>query len=217
MRIIDISQPVYDACPNCPAHPPARSQLASTHEADDWQLELLTMASHTGSHIDAPLHKIKGGRSIDQLPLQAFVAPAVVVDLRDSQADRAIDAATLAAQIGRDVRDHAVLLATGWGERRRLDEAWLRQSPFLAPDGAQWLVERGIRGVGIDHYSIGGSREPGNAQTHQILLSRGVWILEELKLGEEACELKAPATLWALPINLVGHSGAFCRPVLVVE
>lgn len=216
MRIIDISQPLYDACPNCPVHPPVSSHVRDTHEHNGWQLEVLTMASHTGSHLDAPLHKLAGGRSIDAYPLEAFVAPAVLVDLRDSTPDRAIDAATLRQRIDRDVHDCAVLLATGWGERRRMDDAWKYHSPFLAPEGAKWLVEQGIRGVGIDHYSIGGSREPDNARTHEILLSREIWVLEDLLLGDEAFAARSP-TLWALPINLVGHSGAFCRPVLVVE
>jgi acetylornithine deacetylase/succinyl-diaminopimelate desuccinylase-like protein len=82
--------------------------------------------------------------------------------------------------------------------------------------GARWLVERGVRGVGIDHYSIGGSG-PLNAETHTILLGAGVWVVEELKFPEEVFALPSPQKFWALPLNWPGCSGAFCRPVLEVE
>src|SRR5215212_2325949 len=72
MRLIDLSQPVFDGCPNCPAHPPVRVTLGATHEKDGWRLELLHFASHTGSHVDAPLHKLAGGASLDDLPLDRF-------------------------------------------------------------------------------------------------------------------------------------------------
>jgi kynurenine formamidase len=73
-----------------------------------------------------------------------------------------------------------------------------------------------VRGVGIDHYSIGGSG-PLNAETHTILLGAGVWVVEELKFPEEVFALPAPQKFWALPLNWPGCSGAFCRPVLELE
>src|SRR5207247_10383231 len=84
MRLIDLSQPIFDGCPNCPAHPPVRVTLGATHEQHGWRLELLQLASHTGSHVDAPLHKLAGGSSLDELPLDRFVGEALIVDLRDA-------------------------------------------------------------------------------------------------------------------------------------
>src|SRR5947207_586458 len=81
-RLLDLSQPIFDAGPNCPAHPPVRSEVTSDHTRADWHWETLTLASHTGSHLDAPLHKIAGGASIDALPLESFVGPATIADLR---------------------------------------------------------------------------------------------------------------------------------------
>src|SRR3982751_14871 len=110
MRFIDLSQPLYDGAPNCPAHPVPKSERTADHPRDGWRMEHLTLASHTGSHLDAPLHKIAGGKSIDQLPLKTFVGPAFIFDLRDSQPDRAIDGATLSKLTdGRDLRDRIVL------------------------------------------------------------------------------------------------------------
>lgn len=107
-----------------------------------------------------------------------------------------------------------VLLATGWGRKRAHTHEWLYDSPYLAQDAARWLVEQQINGVGIDHYSIGGIRDSINPVVHTILLGAGIWIAEELCFPDEAFGVPQPCKFWALPINLKGHSGAFCRPVI---
>jgi kynurenine formamidase len=216
MRLIDLSQPIYHNAPNCPVHPPVKSELIATHDKDGWQCELLTLSNHTGSHVDAPLHKIKGGKNLDDLPLATWVGQAWLADLRDSKADRRITADVLQAALPQLPSDAIVLLCTGWGEVRAKTDEWLHHSPFVDPSGAKWLVERKARGVGIDHYSIGGSG-PDNAVTHEILLGNGIWIVEELSFPAEVWTLPQPVKFWSLPVNLKGHTGAFCRPVIEVS
>ncbi|MDB5172554.1 MAG: Kynurenine formamidase [Phycisphaerales bacterium] len=216
MRLIDLSQPLFDGCPNCPAHPPVKIHFGATHEEHGWQLEMLTLASHTGSHIDAPLHKLAGGASLDQIPLDRFVGPAIIVDCLGLGPDGPITAGHLAKRILDSPKGLIVLLNTGWGLCRANDDNWKFHSPFLTTDGAQWLVDQKINGVGIDHYSIAGSREPNNARVHEILLGGGAWVVEELKFGPEALAAPQPATMWCLPVNFKNQSGAFCRPVLAI-
>jgi len=215
MRLIDLSQPLFDGAPNCPAHPPVSFKRTADHAQGGWRMEEIAMATHTGSHLDAPLHKIAGGRSISDLPLETFTGVARIADLRGLGPDAPITPALLAPKLkGVTTRD-IVLLATGWGDKRAGTDEWLRHSPFLHPDGARWLIEHGVRGVGIDHYSIGGSG-PLNAETHTLLLSAGVWVVEELRFPAEVFSLAQPVKFWALPLNWPGCSGAFCRPVLEV-
>ena len=216
MRLIDLSQPVTDAGPNCPVHPPVSAKVVATHAEDNWHMEVISLATHTGSHIDAPLHKIAGGNSIDRIPLESFTGEAVLADLRDSDADRAIGAELLASRLEGDLTDRIILLVTGWGDRRAASEEWHYHSPYLSPEGAQWLVDSKVRAVGIDHYSIGGSRDPDNTRTHEILLGNGLWVVEELRFPEEIFAVGPRFPFWALPINFPGHSGAFCRPVAVL-
>lgn len=215
MRLIDLSQPLFDNAPNCPVHPPVSFRRTADHAQGGWRMEEIAMATHTGSHLDAPLHKIAGGKSISELPLESFAGRARIADLRDLPPDAAIKPALLAPKLKGVTRDDIVLLATGWGQRRAKSEEWLRHSPFLHPDAALWLLERGIRGVGIDHYSIGGSGAL-NEETHTLLLGAGVWIVEELRFPAEVFALPQPVKFWALPMNWPGCSGAFCRPVIEV-
>lgn len=217
MKLVDLSQPIYDACPNCPVHPPVSAKVTARHPANGWHMEQLSLASHTGSHIDAPLHKLDGGKAIDGYPLEAFTGKAIIVDLRGTAPDQPINNELLKSKVSQPLEDTIVLLATGWGQRRAASDEWHYHSPYLDPDGAAWLVNQEVRAIGIDHYSIGGSREPANARTHEILLGAGVWIVEELLFPEQVFALSQPMEFWALPINLKGFSGAFCRPVVVVR
>lgn len=211
MRIIDMSQPLFDGCPNCPEHPPVHSEILFDHKDVGWRLEKLTLVNHTASHVDAPLHKIAGAPSLDEIPLDRWVGSAFIGDFRPSRPDHRYSADDLAPVFKGDLRDKIVLLATGWGQKRARTDEWLHHAPMLGEDGAAWLVEQGIRGVGIDYYSI------GDAAVHEILLSRNIWIVEELSFPEELFGLPQPIEFWSLPINLRGHTGAFCRPVAVVR
>src|SRR5688500_10573742 len=184
MRLLDLSQPIFDNCPNCPEHPPVRSEVILTHEQAGWRLEKLTLANHTGSHVDAPLHKLANAPCLDDIPLEKWVGLAHIADLRDSKPDQLITAPLLRQHLPADLSDRIILLATGWGEKRAKTDEWHHHAPQLSPDGAEYLVSKNIRGVGIDHYAIGG------ADTHTILLSNNIWIVEELHFPPEAFTLK---------------------------
>src|SRR5258706_11469476 len=90
--------------------------------------------------------------------------------------------------------DSIVLMATGWGEIRERSERWLYQSPKLTPEAAFWLAERRIRGLGVDHWGIGGWDAENDATVHTILLGQGIWIVEELRFPAEAYALPLPQT-----------------------
>src|SRR3954454_3272010 len=105
MKLIDLSQPVYDGSPNCPVHPPVRSEILRDHPQHGWRVELLTLSNHTGSHVDAPLHKFAGGASLDEMPLEGFVGPARIVDFRGIAADAPMTAEMLKAKLPDDIAD----------------------------------------------------------------------------------------------------------------
>jgi arylformamidase len=165
------------------------------------------MGAHSGTHIDAPMHFVAGGASVDAVSLQPLIGPARVIDIPDSV--QAIDAAEL--------RRHDLHGAPRLLFRTRSSLRGWMQSPtfhrdfaFIAPDAAKLLVENGVQLVGIDYLSAErfGAPEP---TSHRLLLGRGIPIVEGLSLANAAA---GDYDLIVLPIKVAGHEGAPARAVL---
>jgi arylformamidase len=178
MKLLDISVPIRDAMAVYRGNPPVRIRPAMTLRKDGVNLSELCLGSHTGTHVDAPSHFIKGGKGIDRVDLERFLGPAYVADLR--RVKGGISALDLAkARIPRASR--RVLLRTSNSRWWHPARAFRTDFVYLAPDGADWLVERSVQLVGIDYLSVEGYGVPG-APTHKRLLGAGIPILEGLDL-----------------------------------
>jgi arylformamidase len=207
MRAIDISVAVHPGMPVYRGNPRIEARRVMTLARDGVNLRRYCLGSHTGTHVDAPVHFVKGGRGVDALEVSRFIGPAFVADLR--LVARAIDGQALeAAHI--PAHTERVLLRT------RNSRLWHPVRPFrtdfvyLDPDGARWLIQRGVRLVGIDYLSIEGFHVVG-APTHKRLLRAGVPILEGLDLYRAA---PGPYWLTAVPVRWRGSDGAPTRAVL---
>ena len=169
---------------------------------------VLTAGAHTGTHIDAPLHFVPGGLTIEALPLGTLVGSAEVVQIYGRSPITAADLehANLAPKAER------VLLQTDNTRFGRLhDGKFHTDYTGLAPSGAEWLVHHGIRLIGIDYLSIG-PYGPVNTETHKILLGAGVVVVESLVLDNI---VPGEYLLMALPPKFSGAEASPCRCVLV--
>jgi len=207
MTIIDVSIPLRDAMTVYRGNPPVRIRSAMTLRKDGVNLSELCLGSHTGTHVDAPSHFIRNGAGVDRLDLERFIGPAWVADLR--RVKGGISAEDLKkARIPRGSR--RVLLHTGNSRWWHPARAFRTDFVYLAADGADWLVKRGVDLVGIDYLSIEGYGVPG-APTHKRLLGAGIPILEGLDL------FKVRAGRWqmaALPLRIVNGDAGLTRAVL---
>ncbi len=212
MIIVDISLPTGPMTPVYEGDPPfeARRVLSLLPDAPcSFNLSLLTMTTHTGTHVDAPLHMLPQGASVERISLDALCGPARVLDLRGR--DRIDEEALKTAPLERAER---VLLKTD--NEGLLGKAFQRRFVHLTPDGARYLRSRGVVLVGIDYLSVDPWPTPGaecSFPAHRALLQgeRPVVILEGIDLrGVEAGDWE----LWCLPLRLPGLDGAPARAVL---
>ena len=211
-RVLDLSQPVYPNNPANPLLPPVEITVTANHATDGYQMERLVTYTHDGTHVDATWHMWEEGRPLHELPIEGFVGPAAVFDLRHKQAREAITAEDLAAAEVEVIEGSIALLATGWARKVGYTKEWVFQSPWLRQDGARWLIQRGIVGVGIDHLSISGMAEEEDYATHQALAQAGNWVLEGLVFPEAIFE-PGPWLVVALPLALRDTAGAPARVV----
>ena len=203
-RLIDLSHPLHEGMLTFPNlnHPRTEVTQLARHRVEGRATRRLVLGTHTGTHLDAPLHFIEDGGSIDQVPLSTLVGPAVVADLGPAGPLEEISLARLQAAVGGGLRHPRLLLRFGWSARfGRMD--FYTESPFLARDACTWLVEQGAALVGMDIPSpddprLGfGSEE--DSPNHHILLGAGVILLEYLNNLEQ---LSGPEVfLAALPLR----------------
>ena len=217
-RLVDLSHPLHEGMLTFPGlnHPRTEVTQLARHGVEGRATRRLVLGTHTGTHLDAPLHFIEGGGTIDQVPLSTLVGPAVVADLGPAGPLEEISLARLQAAVGGTLRHPRVLLRFGWSQRfGRMD--FYTESPFLAREACTWLVEQGAVLVGMDVPSpddprLGyGSGE--DSPNHHILLGAGVILLEYLNNLEQ---LSAPEVfLAALPLRVRGADGAPARVIAI--
>jgi arylformamidase len=200
--LIDVTLPISDKLPVWPGDP----AVHVTRVSDDLpMLSGLSMSCHAGTHVDAPAHFLPGGVGVDALPLDVLIGPAWVVrfggrgPLTASMfAGAAIPTGTVRLLIRSDNSDRVV-------------EAFDPDFVALAPDAAAWVLDHGIRLVGIDGPSIEAYYAPGDP-VHSTLLAAGVVIVENLALAGVA---PGAYDLACLPLRIAGCDGAPARVVLL--
>lgn len=208
MPIYDISLPLSPSLVVWPGDPPvAITQPSSMARGDSFSLTRMDISAHTGTHVDAPAHFVAGGAGVDSLDLDVLIGPALVVDARSANTLSAAVLESLAIPAG----TQRVLFRT------RNSELWRESHTVfdvdyvaVLADGAAWLVEHGVRLVGVDYLSVAPFAE--SAPTHQILLAAGVIAVEGLNLSEIE---PGAYQLVCLPLKIAGADGAPARAVLI--
>jgi arylformamidase len=206
-RIHDISVPVRTGGLVYPGNPTIEIELQqAVAKGAGANVSFVRFGSHTGTHADAAKHFFDDGQTVDVIPLERLIGPAILVRFPDALP--AVGARDLeAAKIG----DHKrVLLHTKNSALLHRDE-FQRDYTFLAPDGAQFLVDAGVELVGIDYLSIE-QFHSGHHKTHRTLLDKSVVILEGLDFSAVS---PGVYDLICLPLRLEGCDGAPARAVLI--
>lgn len=206
LKIIDISMAIHPAMPvyknrdeNRPLLQITRDFLNSSARESE-----ITMNLHTGTHLDTSLHFVPDGAAVEELSLDRVVTPCTVLDMTHVN-----DAVTAS-----DLERHSikpgdfVLLKT----RNSFTEAFDFHFVFLREDGAKWLQQAGVKGVGID--ALGIERDQPEHGTHKTLLRAGIVILEGLRLGHVE---PGAYLLSAAPLQIKGAEAAPVRALLIQD
>lgn len=253
MRIIDLSVPLEHLAASEPM--PAKIHYV-THDGEGlaqmqqffgvspndlvysdgqgWAVEEIHAITHTGTHVDAPYHygamsEGRPARRIDEVPLEWCFAPGVVIDVRHKAHGEMITVADLERALAKieytlQPRD-IVLLHTGADKRISTPEYF--QQPGLGREGVLWLVERGVRVIGIDAYTLDRPFKNMVADFQRTGDGRHIWPAHFAGLTREYCQIEKLANLEliprphgfyvsCLPVKIKGASAGWCRAVALV-
>jgi arylformamidase len=204
---IDVSVPLHNGMPHWPGDKPFQIERQNDLEkGDSDNLSSLSTSAHVGTHMDAPLHFIRGARSIDEMPLEVTMGPARVVAV---SSQHQISAADLEPHNLRE--GERVLFRT-----RNSDQDW-STAPFkeqfvsIGQDAARFIADRKLTLVGVDYLSVGAYGGDAGGVVHRALLGAGVWIIEGLDLRHIE---PGDYELICLPLKLKGAEGAPARALL---
>ena len=201
MKIYDLSHPFSVADMVFPGTPKMSYQLTHSYEKDDYNLGLISVNTHAGTHTDAPRHFLKEGDTLEKVPLSSYVGPCVVVDVRHVGALEEINVEDIRAyeEVLREKK--RLLLLSGWSSHVNTP-AYFTDYPRISLELAHYLVDLGIVLLGVEPPSL---NPPLYIEVHQTLLEGGIAIVEGLR-GLEAI-LGKEVLLCAAPIALVGVDG----------
>lgn len=208
MQICDVTLTISNDLPVWPGDPAIRfERVSDVNAGDEVTLSRLATGSHIGTHVDAPVHFIRGGRGVDVLELDVLIGPCYLAHAPDAEV---IDAALLTRL---DIPPATTRLLI----RTRNSEWWARGDTRFHPDfvaidrsGAEWIVERGLKLIGVDYMSV--APFEATTPTHDSLLRANVIVIENLDLHA------ADPGLWrliCLPLKLKDGDGAPARVVLL--
>jgi len=174
-------------------------------KGDTANVSQMTGSVHTGTHMDAPLHFLPNGRSIDAMPISVTVGPARVIGIQDPEAIRVAE-----LEPHKIAKGERILFRTANSGRVWNTGAFQENYIYVAFETAEYLAGIQVQVVGVDYLSVGGFHS-GNPETHRALLGAGVWIIEGLDLQHVE---PGDYEMICLPLKLVGSDGAPARAAL---
>ncbi len=227
MKVIDLSHTIHDEIQIYPGDPVPSIKRGLTHEKDYCHVDVVTLGSHTGTHIDAPFHFLKKGKKIDELPVQRFVGDGVLINV-SVKADRGlIEPEDVEPYEDEIAQGDFVIFRTGRDKYFGTPRYYLH--PYLSVAGARRLLKMGVSLVGVDalnvdptYYQNTDSDQPARdlpdeAQygypVHDILLGNDILIVENLCNLDKIKAVKGVYSF--LPLKLKDSDGSPIRAVFL--
>ena len=206
-RIYDISVPIRSGGLVYPGNPEIDISLQqAVAKGASANVSAIRFGSHTGTHADAARHFFDDGQTVDKIPLERLIGPALLLTFADDV--RSVGAAELRAH---DIKGQTRILLRTRNSAFLSQKDFVKDYTYLAPDGAQYLVDQGVELVGIDYLSIE-QFHSGHHLTHRTLLERSVVIVEGLDLSVPP---PGEYQFICLPLRIDGCDGAPARAVLI--
>ena len=208
-KVIDLTLPINNKMSGVSIEP------AKIFSVDGWNATTLHLYSHSGTHMDAPLHFEVNEQTIDELPTERLISEAWIVDLRHLKPKAIIEISDLDF-ITKDFQaGQSIILHTGWSKRLGTP-AYRDDLPRISSDLAHWLGEKGVNILGVEPPSVADVNNMVEVtEIHNILMKNNIIIVEGLCNLEQIT--KSKVTLIALPLKLEGGDGAPSRVIALED
>ena len=215
MKIVDLTLTVSDKIPTFPGSPPPSFIPGENIKEDGYNLELLFLSSHTGTHMDAPHHFLEKAAKIHEISLKKLVSEEALIQCRKSsgQSITKTDIQKFEKKHGKIENFSSVIFLTGW-QINLQKKYYFNKNPGLSVSAAKYLASKKISLVGIDSPSIDLGKD-SKFSVHQIFAKKGMLIVENLANLDKIKSSKFH--LVVLPLKLKNATGSPVRAIAFVE
>jgi len=215
MKILDLTLTISDKIPTFPGSPKPNFIQWENLKDDGYNLELLFLSSHTGTHLDAPYHFLENGLKIHEISLKRLICEAVLIMSRkkSNQAITKNDIQKFEKKHGKIASFSSVIFYTGW-QRNLQKKYYFEKNPGLSVSAAKYLASKKINLVGIDSPSVDVGTD-SKFSVHQIFAKKGILIVENLANLDKIKSSKFH--LVVLPLKLKNATGSPVRAVAFVD
>ena len=215
MKVIDLTITISENIPAFPGSPQPNFINWESIEKDGYNLELLFLSTHTGTHIDAPYHFVKKGQKIDQIMTKRLVTEAILIKIRkgSDQAITKADIQKFEKKYEKIDDGSTVIFHTGW-QKNLKKRSYFLKNPGLTISAAKYLALKKINLVGIDSPSIDLGKDE-KFSVHHILAKNGILIVENLANLEKIHSGKFH--LIVAPLKLKNATGSPVRAIALVD
>jgi len=215
MKVIDLTLTVSDKIPTFPGSPQPSFIPWENVKEDGYNLELLFLSTHTGTHMDAPYHFLEKGVKIHEISLKKLVSEAVLIKSKKKGGESITktDIQKFEKKHGKIASFSSVIFYTGW-QRNLQKKYYFTKNPGLSVSAAKYLASKKINLVGIDSPSIDLGKD-SKFSVHQIFAKKGMLIVENLANLEKIKSSKFH--LVVLPLKLKNATGSPVRAIAFVE
>lgn len=214
MNIIDLTHTISENMPVYPGTERPKLEVASTYEKNGFKETLLTMFSHTGTHMDSPAHLFSQGTTLDSFSSRQFVGKGLVIDCSDLKDGEKITMKYIEAVKEKADKAQFILFHTGWDKYWNTN-SYFGEYPYISEEVAEYLLNSSKKGVGLDVIGIDPISDE-NLTIHKKLLSKNnIVIIENLtcldKVGDDLF------TFCALPLKFNNSDGAPVRAIAILD
>lgn len=213
MKVIDLTHTICKGMPVYPGTEGPKLDVANTYEQHGFKETLLTMFSHTGTHMDSPMHLFADGISLDLMSAEHFVGQGLVIDCSDLKEGQKITMKHINSVREKSDQAEFILFHTSWDKHWGTD-LYFGNYPYMTEEVADYLIQSKKKGVGLDVIGLDPISD-GKLSLHRKVLSNNMVIIENLKnLSEIGNEL---FTFCALPLKFENSDGAPVRAIAMVK
>lgn len=213
MKVIDLTHTISENMPVYPGTEEPKLEVANTYEKDGFKETLLTMFSHTGTHMDPPAHLFAQRTTLDSLPIDQFIGKGLVIDCSDLQEGQRITMKYIECVQEKADQAEFILFHTGWDDRWGTS-SYFGEYPYITEEVAEYLIHSKKKGVGLDVIGIDPISDENLTIHRKLFAKNDIVVIENLAcLGKIGNEL---FTFCALPIKYKNSDGAPIRAIAVL-